>query len=214
MADIEQGQQMIPLTTREISFDQNVCELVFGVDVFDLDFGVQIDSIEQPIKSNSVELRLCVTVGSFYSPVRNIFPRISLHYLPCLRTMKKCSRQVSLNKAAFLQRQQRSWIPTYFCDCLQYLCLSDILKGCNPNFRGQGMMLAFTKSTSFMSIFHSGSRFCFLPAMLISSTYTDKNNPLSLLTNELNFNFLLNIRPLLKCHNDQTKQRPDRLFGP
>ena len=54
MADIKQGQQMIPFITCEIPFGQDVCELVFGVDVFDLDFGVQINSIEQPIKSNSV----------------------------------------------------------------------------------------------------------------------------------------------------------------
>ena len=54
MADIKQGQQMIPFITCEIPFRQDVCELVFGVDVFDLDFGVQINSIEQPIKSNSV----------------------------------------------------------------------------------------------------------------------------------------------------------------
>ena len=54
MADIEQGQQMIPFITREIPFCQDVCELVLGVDVFNLDFGVQIGSIEQPIKSNSV----------------------------------------------------------------------------------------------------------------------------------------------------------------
>ena len=38
MANIEQAQQMIPLITREISFGQNVRELVFGADVFDLDF--------------------------------------------------------------------------------------------------------------------------------------------------------------------------------
>ena len=37
MADIEQAQQMIPLITCEISFGQNVSELVCGVDVFDLD---------------------------------------------------------------------------------------------------------------------------------------------------------------------------------
>ena len=45
---------MIPLITREISFGQNVSELVFGFVVFDLDFGVQINSIKQSIKSNSV----------------------------------------------------------------------------------------------------------------------------------------------------------------
>ena len=54
MANIEQAQQMIPLITREISFGQNVSEVVFGVDVFDLDFWVQINSIKQPIKCNSV----------------------------------------------------------------------------------------------------------------------------------------------------------------
>ena len=54
MADIKQGQQMIPFITWEISLCQDVCELVLGVDIFDLDFGIQINSIEQPIKSNSV----------------------------------------------------------------------------------------------------------------------------------------------------------------
>ena len=54
MADVKQAQQMIPLITREISFGQNVSNLVFGVDVFDLDFGIQINSIKQPIKCNSV----------------------------------------------------------------------------------------------------------------------------------------------------------------
>ena len=54
MANIEQGQQMIPFITCEIPLCQDVCDLVLGVDAFDLDFGVQINSIEQPIKSNSV----------------------------------------------------------------------------------------------------------------------------------------------------------------
>ena len=37
-----------------------------------------------------MELRLCVIVAMFYSPVRNIFPRISLHDFPFHRTMRKC----------------------------------------------------------------------------------------------------------------------------
>ena len=32
--------------------------------------------------------RLCIMVALFYSPVRNFFPRISLHDLPCHRTKK------------------------------------------------------------------------------------------------------------------------------
>ena len=40
MANIKQGQQMIPFITCEIPPD--VCKLVLGVDVFDLNLGVQI----------------------------------------------------------------------------------------------------------------------------------------------------------------------------
>ena len=54
MANIKQGQQMIPFITCEISLCQDVCKLVLGVYVFNLNPGVKIDSIKQPIKSNSV----------------------------------------------------------------------------------------------------------------------------------------------------------------
>ena len=42
MANIEQMKKIIPLITREISFGQDVCELVFGVNVTDLDFGSKL----------------------------------------------------------------------------------------------------------------------------------------------------------------------------
>ena len=54
MANIKQGQQMIPFIACEIPLCQDVRELVLGVDVFDLNLGVKINSIKQPIKSNSV----------------------------------------------------------------------------------------------------------------------------------------------------------------
>ena len=54
MANIKQGQQMIPFITCEIPFCQDVCELILGVNVFDLDFWVKISPIKQPIKSNSM----------------------------------------------------------------------------------------------------------------------------------------------------------------
>ena len=37
----------------------------------------------------------------------------------------------------------------------------------------------FEGTTSLLSTFHIGSRFCFFPANFMSSTYTDKNNPFS-----------------------------------
>ena len=47
------AEKMIPLITCEISFGQNVSELVLSANLLDLDFGFH-DSVKQPIKSNSV----------------------------------------------------------------------------------------------------------------------------------------------------------------
>ena len=63
MANIKQGQQMIPFITCEIPLCQDVCKLVLGVDVFDLDLWIKINSIEQPIKSNSMSSGTCLIVG-------------------------------------------------------------------------------------------------------------------------------------------------------
>ena len=38
MAYIEQMKKIVPFVTRETSFGQDVCGLVFGVNVTDLDF--------------------------------------------------------------------------------------------------------------------------------------------------------------------------------
>ena len=70
--------------------------------------------------------------------------------------MRRCLRQVSLNKAVFLLLLQRFWIQTYFCICPQYLCSFRIFVECNPNKHGQGMMFS-PISTSFTSTFHIGS---------------------------------------------------------
>ena len=43
--DVQQTKKMVPFITCEITFGQNVRELVFGVNIFDLDLGVQIDSV-------------------------------------------------------------------------------------------------------------------------------------------------------------------------
>ena len=85
-----------------------------------------------------MELRLCTVVGWFCSPARNIPPQISLHDLPYMR---KCLRQVSLNKVAFLLPLQKSRIQTCGCYCPQYLCWFRILDECSPNKHGQGMIL-------------------------------------------------------------------------
>ena len=53
-ADVEQTKKIMPFVMYEVSFGQNVCDLVFGVNVPYLNLGVQFDSVKQPIKRNSV----------------------------------------------------------------------------------------------------------------------------------------------------------------
>ena len=71
--------------------------------------------------------------------------------------MRKCSRQVSLYLVAILQIQQGFWIRTCSCTCLQYLCLFDILFGCNPYKRRQGMRSVLTNQ-SLSSVFSTLGR--------------------------------------------------------
>ena len=122
-------------------------------------------------------LRFCIIVESFYLQVHDISPHISLRDLPRYRTKK---HQVSLKlwSVGFPWLQQRSWIQkTYFCNYPEDPCLFDILFKRNRNKHDPGPM--FPKSTSLLSTFHIGSRFCFFPAYFMSSTYTDKSNPFS-----------------------------------
>ena len=85
--------------------------------------------------------RLWTIARLFYSQVRNIFPRISLHDLPYHRTMKISFRhQVS----AWLLFLAFFIAPAEIMDSNMVLwlsCLFDILFECNPNTHGRGMML-------------------------------------------------------------------------
>ena len=67
MANIEQGQQMIPFITCEISLCQDVCELVLGVNIFDLNLGVKINSIKQPARATLWVLETCLIVDFYLS---------------------------------------------------------------------------------------------------------------------------------------------------
>ena len=64
MANVKQAQQMIPLITREITFGQQVNELVVGVNIFDLDFGVQINSTNSLTQLCGFGIRVSLS-GSF-----------------------------------------------------------------------------------------------------------------------------------------------------
>ena len=52
--DVEKTWKVVPFITCEVSFGEDICEMVLGINIFDLDLWVQVISVEQPIKSNSV----------------------------------------------------------------------------------------------------------------------------------------------------------------
>ena len=131
-------------------------------------------------------LRLWKFVESFYSLVRNIFPHI--HFFACPFMSKDqedmisasgfheaLERSLSLAPAEILASNISLWVNliahrTFF---FEY----------NPNTCGRGMKLSSSRSTSFIR-FQIGLIFSVLPAILIFSTYTDKNSPFVRLTNQ------------------------------
>ena len=61
--NIEHTKKVAPFITRDITYGQNVSELVSGVTKFDLDLGFQIDSVEQPASATLWVLDMCLIVG-------------------------------------------------------------------------------------------------------------------------------------------------------
>ena len=70
-------------------------------------------------------------------------------------------------------------IRTWFCNCPKYLCLFRIFLWVHLKYTWSKKDVGSPKSTSLLSSFHIGLMDCFFPANLMSSTYTDKNNPFS-----------------------------------
>ena len=105
----------------------------------------------------------------------SIAPNISFHDQPCQRTTKKHENSRRVEVFQFTPR--KFVIQTWLCNCPQYLCLFHIVVECSPSIHDPRKDVGSPKSTSLLSTFHIGSMLCFFPAKLMSSTYTDKNNP-------------------------------------
>ena len=90
-----------------------------------------------------------------------------------------CQLTISLHTFLCMTRHQtmkKIAIQTWFCNCPQYLCSFAIVVECIPSTHDPGKMLVLPNRLLFLSTFHIGSRFCFFPAIFMSSTYTDKTN--------------------------------------
>ena len=64
-------------------------------------------------------LRLCITVELFCSPIRNLIPKISVHDLPCQKTMKKCSRP-TLTGLSLLRHFLPGTNPPWMMECMSW----------------------------------------------------------------------------------------------
>ena len=132
--------------------------------------------------------RLCLIVASFYSPVRNIFPRISLHDLPCHRTMKISFRhQVSAWLVFLVIFPSPGRNPCFehtsaiIHNILAKLTFS--LSAIQINMVKKSCWFSQINSL-FIRIFQVGLIFCVFPDSFVSSTYTHEKSPFSRLTNE------------------------------
>ena len=121
-----------------------------------------------------MESILCRVVESFCLSTRNIVPHISWHVLPCHRTTQRYSDFQSM--------------VIFCCSCGNYgfkhgsIIVNNIFASFTLSLSAPQVHMSVNdvgspKSTSLFSPFHIGSRFCFFPANLMSSTHTDKNNP-------------------------------------
>ena len=86
-----------------------------------------------------MEKILCRVVESSCLLTNNIAPHISLHDPPYHKTMKKYEDSQSMEAFQFLLLKFA--IQTWFCNCLQYLCLFDIVFECISSIHDQGKML-------------------------------------------------------------------------
>ena len=125
-----------------------------------------------------MESQLCVTVELFCWTVRNIFPRTSLHDLPChkTRTMKNFLHPISWELVVFLGISRNLGFEHISVIVHNILVFFDIFVEYNPNKHRQGMM--FVGPNRFVSSILSTLEQCFVSfqPVFISSTYTDMNN--------------------------------------
>ena len=123
-----------------------------------------------------MEWILCRVVESSCLPTHKIVPHTSLHDQPYHETMKKYENSQSME--AFLFSPQKFAIRTWFCNCPQFFCLFHIVVECKPSIHDPTKMLVLPNRLLCFVVSTSEQDFVsFQPIM--SSTYTDKNNPFS-----------------------------------
>ena len=145
------------------------------------------DSFSSSLNWRSSIYACRIVVESFYSPVRNIFPRISLHDLPCHRTMKRqCMSQVSLELLFLVIFHSSGSNPRFEHSSV---IIRNILANLTFSLSATQINMVkkwcwFSQVNDFHEYFPHRIYVLFFPASLLSSTYTDRKSPFSRLTNK------------------------------
>ena len=113
------------------------------------------------------------------SPFSRLQLTISLHTFLCmtLHIIRPWTDTKIFRTWYFSCPPRKFSIPTWLCNCPQYLCLFHIVCECTPGFSWSTKDVGSPKTTPSLSTFHIGSMCCFFPTNFMSSTCTDKNNP-------------------------------------
>ena len=126
---------------------------------------------------HGVETLYKYMLSVFCVPAHNIFPRKPSHVLPYRMTTRQFLREVSPTLATVSLLQQTFVIRTFVCIPQQYCRSICIHVECIPNTPGQGLMFVLQDQPASSNSSTWDSNSAFLPAILMSSTYTNKNSP-------------------------------------
>ena len=117
-------------------------------------------------------MKPCVIALSLCLPIHKIFQHILAHGLPRRRTTRQSLREVSPTLVVFHLLLQKFVTRTFLSIGRQCSRSIHMYVECTWSRNDVGS----PRSTSFINFFrHEDLMFCFLPAILMSSTYTDKH---------------------------------------
>ena len=123
-------------------------------------------------------LQLCKPAPLSCLPVHSIVRRIFEHVQLCRRKTLQFSREASPTPVIFSCTSRNTWFTHYlklFNNCFSRFAFSLWV---HPKYTWSRNDVRSPTSTFFINFFHMGAIFCFIPAILMSSTCTDENKPL------------------------------------
>ena len=117
---------------------------------------------------------LCTVAPHSGLPIHSIVQRIFEHVHPCRRTTLKFLREISAIVEIFQLLQQKYGIQTFCCIVPMIFSLGLHSHWVHPKYAWSRNCVGSSISTFVINFFRMGAIFCFFPAILMSSTSTEK----------------------------------------